>query len=42
MAKNKKKKNLAESIRQRWAAFGVLELELPKRDPIRALPKCAK
>jgi len=30
-----KKKNLAESIRQRFAALGGVELELPKRDPIR-------
>jgi hypothetical protein len=34
MAK-KKKKNLAESIRQRFAALGGVELELPKRDPVR-------
>jgi|NGEPerStandDraft_6_1074524.scaffolds.fasta_scaffold134613_3 hypothetical protein len=30
-----KKKTLAESIRQRFAPFGGVELELPKRDPMR-------
>jgi hypothetical protein len=30
-----KKKNLAELIRQRFAAFGGVDLELPKRDPVR-------
>jgi hypothetical protein len=33
-----KKKNLAESIRQRLAPFGGVELELPKRDPVRLPP----
>lgn len=32
MAK-RNKKNLAESIRLRFAPFGGVELELPKRDP---------
>jgi plasmid stability protein len=31
-------RNLAESIRERFAAFGGVELELPKRDPIRQPP----
>jgi antitoxin FitA len=35
------KKNLAESIRQRFAAFGGVELELPKRDPVRQPPDFA-
>jgi len=30
------KENLAESIRRRFAQFGGVELELPKRDAIRA------
>ena len=29
------KTNLAESIRQRFAAFGGVELELPRRDAVR-------
>ncbi len=29
------KRNLAEAIRQRFAVFGGVELELPPRDPIR-------
>jgi plasmid stability protein len=29
------KRNLAETIRRRFAAFGGLELELPRRDPMR-------
>jgi antitoxin FitA len=32
------KGNLAETIRQRFAAFGGLELELPSRDGIRQPP----
>jgi hypothetical protein len=29
------RKNLAEMIRQRFVAFGGIELELPRRDPLR-------
>jgi antitoxin FitA len=29
------KRNLAESIRQRFTAFGGVELELPRRDAVR-------
>jgi plasmid stability protein len=35
------KRNLAESIRQRFSAFGGVELELPKRDPVRQPPDFA-
>ena len=35
------KKNLAESIRQRFSAFGGVELELPKRDRMRQPPNFA-
>src|ERR1035441_3531656 len=38
MAK-RKKKNLAESIRQRLAPFGGVELELPKRDAVREVSR---
>jgi hypothetical protein len=37
-----KKNNLAESIRQRFAAFGGVELKLPKRGPEREPPKFAR
>jgi hypothetical protein len=30
--------NLAEAIRRRFASFGGVELDLPKRDPIRPAP----
>jgi plasmid stability protein len=33
------KKNLAETIRQRFAAFGGVELELPRRDAVRQPPE---
>ena len=33
--------NLAESIRKRFSAFGGIELELPKRDPLRQPPDFA-
>jgi len=33
------KSNLAETIRGRMAPFGGVELELPRRGPIRAAPK---
>ena len=32
------KRNLAETIRRRFAAFGGLELELPRRDAVRPAP----
>jgi hypothetical protein len=32
------KENLAEAIRRRFAEFGGVELELPKRDAIRPPP----
>lgn len=35
------KSNLAESIRQRFSSFGGVELELPKRDPLREPPDFA-
>lgn len=35
------KRNLAESIRQRFSAFGGVELELPKRGPMREPPDFA-
>lgn len=35
------KSNLAESIRQRFAPFGGVELEIPKRDAIRQPPDFA-
>jgi len=35
------KGNLAESIRQRFAAFGGVELDLPKRGPMREPPDFA-
>jgi plasmid stability protein len=34
--------NLAESIRQRFSAFGGVDLELTKRDPIRHPPDFAE
>jgi len=33
------KVNLAEAIRRRFAAFGVLEFELSQRNPMRQAPK---
>jgi plasmid stability protein len=33
--------NLAESIRQRFSALGGVEIELPKRDPVRHPPDFA-
>ncbi len=33
--------NLAESIRERFASFGGLELKLPKRDSVRPPPDFA-
>ncbi len=33
------KRNLAETIRRRFAAFGGLELELPRRDTLRQAPE---
>ena len=33
--------NLADSIRKRFAAFGGVEMKLPKRDPIRQPPDSA-
>jgi plasmid stability protein len=30
--------NLAEAIRQRFAPYGGVDLELPPRDPVRQLP----
>jgi antitoxin FitA len=33
------KGNLAEAIRRRFAAFGGLEFELPRRDPMRQAPE---
>ena len=35
------KKNLAETIRQRFATFGGVELELPRRDAMRQPPEFA-
>lgn len=35
-------KNLAESIRQRLAPFGGIELELPPRTPMRQPPDFTK
>jgi hypothetical protein len=32
------KENLAEAIRRRFAVLGGVELDLPKRDPIRPPP----
>lgn len=32
------KGNLAEAIRRRFAPFGGLELELPRRDAVREMP----
>ena len=32
------KGNLAENIRRRFAAFGGLELELPRREAVRPVP----
>jgi antitoxin FitA len=34
-------RNLAESIRERFASFGGVELELPGRDPVRQPPDFA-
>lgn len=36
-----KTRNLADSIRQRFSALGGIELELPKRDPVRQPPDFA-
>ena len=36
------KRNLAEAIRRRFAAFGGLELELPGRDAMRQAPGFAE
>jgi plasmid stability protein len=33
------KGNLAEAIRRRFTALGRLELELPRRDPMRQAPE---
>jgi plasmid stability protein len=35
------RKNLAETIRQRFAVFGGVELELPRRDALRQPPDLA-
>jgi len=37
-ASSQVKGNLAETIQRRFAAFGGIELELPRRDAIRAAP----
>ena len=37
-----KDRNLAESVRQRFARFGGVELELPNRDPLRHPPDFAR
>lgn len=37
-ASSLKKENLAEAIRRRFAAFGGIDLELPKRDAMRRPP----
>jgi plasmid stability protein len=34
-------KNLAQAIRERFVPFGGVELDLPKRDPIRKPPDFA-
>ena len=34
--------NLAEAIRQKFAALGGVELEIPKREPIREPPDFSK
>jgi antitoxin FitA len=34
--------NLAEAIRRRFAVFGGLELELPRRDAMRRAPELAE
>jgi len=36
------KGNLAETIRRRFAAFGGVEFELPRRDPMRQAPGFGK
>lgn len=36
------KGNLAEAIRRRFVAFGGLELEFPRRDPMRRAPEFGK
>jgi antitoxin FitA len=36
------KGDLAQAIRERFAAFGGIELELPKRDRLRQPPEFAK
>ena len=33
------KRNLAEAVHRRFAALGGLELELPRRDPMRQAPE---
>jgi plasmid stability protein len=41
-ARSSPKKNLAEAIRRRFAKFGGLELELPRRDAMRQAPDLAE
>jgi antitoxin FitA len=36
------KRNLAETIHRRFAAFGGLEIELPRRDTMRQAPEFAE
>ncbi len=36
------KTDLGQAIRERFARFGGIELELPKRDPLRQPPKFVK
>ena len=36
------KGNFAETIRRRFAAFGGLEIELPRRDAMRRVPKLSE
>jgi antitoxin FitA len=38
----KRKENLAESIRRRFAPLGGVELVLPRREPIRQPPDLTK
>jgi len=37
--KQLKEKNFAQVVRERFAALGGIELDLPKRDPIREPPE---
>jgi antitoxin FitA len=39
--KNAKRMDLAEAVRQRFSAFGGVELKLPRRDPLREPPEFA-